>query len=65
MSPLSLTKPNHVSPFSYQIMSPLSLTKPKSCLPFLLPNQIMSPLYSVKVFDILQRKERAVIHIRS
>ena len=36
------------------------------CLPFNLtkPNHV-SPLYSVKVFDILQRKERAVIHIRS
>ena len=28
-------------------------------------NFYVSPLYSVKVFDILQGKERAVIHIRS
>ena len=34
------------------------------CLPFLLPNHV-STLFSAKVFDKLQRKERAVIYIRS
>ena len=33
------------------------------CLPFLLPNQNhVSPLYSAKVFDILQRKESCHTH---
>ena len=41
--------------YHLSVFFPFDLTKPNH----------VSPLYSVKSFDILQRKERAIIHIRS